>query len=64
MKIKDVKKYFKFGINVTRALNINPNQWTKWKKNGAIPLLRQYQIERVSKGKLKAKDDTLSETEH
>lgn len=48
----DVIDYFGGVGSAAKALGITSNAVSQW--DDAVPLLRQYQIERVTSGKLKA----------
>lgn len=52
MKKKDVIKFFGTQEKTAKALNISQASVCKWGKN--IPRLRAFEIERLTKGKLKA----------
>lgn len=53
MKTDDAIKHFGGKkIDLARALDLSPSAITQW--GDIVPLLRQYQLERITKGKLKA----------
>lgn len=54
MTVAEVIKFFG-GVGATaRALALKQPSVSKWRKNKQIPYLRQLDIEKVSKGKLRA----------
>ena len=53
MTLKQVLKHFKSKADIARALNIQPQALTNWNKH--IPMRRQYELERITEGKLKAR---------
>lgn len=54
MTVSEVIKHFG-GVGATaRALEIKQPSVSKWRKNKCIPYLRQLDIEKRTKGKLKA----------
>lgn len=54
MTVAEVIKHFG-GVGATaRALDIKQPSVSKWRKNKSIPYLRQLDIEKRTKGKLKA----------
>lgn len=54
MTISEVLNHFGSGRQVCMALNIKPQNWTQWQKNGKIPYGRQFELEVLTKGALKA----------
>lgn len=53
MKTSDaIQFYGGTKMALSKALGVSPSAITQWGED--IPLLRQYQIERLTKGKLKA----------
>lgn len=54
MKVQDLIKYFGSTTAITAALGVSRAAVSQWRKVG-IPALRQYQIEALTKGKLRAK---------
>lgn len=50
--MQQVLKYFGTQAAIARALKIKPQAVTNW--GGEIPMLRQYELERITDGKLKA----------
>ena len=59
MKKTDVLKHFDGVINTANALGISKQAVSKWPDE--IPRLRAYQIERITKGQLKADDHDRSD---
>ena len=51
MKTKDAAKHFGSKTKLAAALGITPSAVTMWGED--VPELRQYQIEQLTKGKLK-----------
>lgn len=54
MKPNDLLTIYETQRDVAKALNISPPSVNRWFATGQIPLLRQYQFEKITKGKLKA----------
>lgn len=54
MQIEEIIKFFGNQRGVAIALGIKEPSVFTWKKNGKIPMRRQYQIEKLTKGELKA----------
>jgi len=54
MTPKQVIKHFKGVNNTATALGIKPPSVSEWISTGKIPRLRQYQIQQLTAGKLKA----------
>lgn len=54
MNIEQAIEHFGSQSALARALGIEPPSVAEWKTNGRIPQLRQFQIELVTGGKLKA----------
>jgi DNA-binding transcriptional regulator YdaS (Cro superfamily) len=54
MNIDQAIEHFGSQSALARALGIEPPSVAEWKANGRIPPLRQFQIESVTGGKLKA----------
>ncbi|MCL7941193.1 Cro/CI family transcriptional regulator [Halomonas sp. ATCH28] len=53
MKTQDAIEYYGGKkIDLAKALGISPSAVTMW--GDKVPLLRQYQLERLTKGRLKA----------
>lgn len=52
MTIEEVRAYFGTIYRVCKELNIVPQNMTKWKNQGYIPLLQQYRIAELTDGKL------------
>ena len=58
MKTQEAVKHFNNKkIELARALGIKPSAVSMW--GDKVPLLRQYQLERITKGELKA-DSTFT----
>lgn len=54
MKVKDVIEHFGSQTATAKALGVSvPSVWA-WVSSKKVPQLRQYQIEKITKGKLKA----------
>ncbi|AEE26330.1 Cro/CI family transcriptional regulator [Francisella hispaniensis] len=54
MKINHVIKHFKTKAELARVLKIEPSAVSHWVKKDEIPAKRQLQIQKITKGKLKA----------
>lgn len=54
MKPSDLLTIYDTQLDVAKVLNIAAASVNRWFTTGKIPLLRQYQIECITKGKLKA----------
>lgn len=54
MKPKDVIKYYGTQQKAAEALGCKQPSISEWVRNGCVPLLRQFQIEALTGGKLKA----------
>jgi len=52
MTIEQVALYFGTIYRACKALNIVPQNMTKWKNQGYIPLLQQYRIAELTEGEL------------
>jgi hypothetical protein len=59
MTIQEVEKYFGTLYRAAKQLKIEPASVYGWKKTGKVPLLRQYEIERLTNRKLKADERDL-----
>ena len=57
MNIQEAEKYFGTLCNVCRLLSIVPQNMTKWKNQGYIPLLQQYRIAELTNGELMPDED-------
>lgn len=55
MKPKDVIKYYGTQQKAAEALGCKQPSISEWVKSGEVPKLRQYQIEKITKGKLKCR---------
>lgn len=53
MKVKELIDLYGTQKAVAKALGVSAVSVHKWVKAGVIPELRQYQIEKITKGKLK-----------
>ena len=53
MKPKDVINHFGSQTEAAKELRVSQPAIAKWVANGKVPELRQYQIEKITKGKLK-----------
>lgn len=56
MKPKQVVEYFGTQEKTAKALGMAQQSIAAWVKLGKVPKLRQYQIEKVTKGKLKCSE--------
>lgn len=54
MRTQDAADFFGGKSKLAEALGVSPSAITQWGEY--VPLVRQYQIQVVSKGKLKAKE--------
>lgn len=61
MKIEELAAHFGSIWRLCKRLNITPQNATKWKKQGYIPLLHQAYIEKVTDKKLCIDKDLLNE---
>lgn len=52
MNIEEVRAYFGTMSTACKTLNIVPQNMTKWKNQGYIPLLQQYRIAELTDGEL------------
>lgn len=52
MNIEEVQKHFGTLYRVCKELDIVPQNMTKWKQQGYIPLLQQYRIAEITQGEL------------
>lgn len=53
MKKSDAVKHFGQKIDLAKALGVSPAAVTQWPEDG-IPMRRQYELERITDGQLKA----------
>ena len=53
MTPKQVIEYFETQEKTAKALEVTQQSVAVWVKNGEVPKLRQYQIEKITNGKLK-----------
>ncbi len=55
MKFSDVMIYFDYKMaNIAKALDISPQSITYWHKNNKVPYGRQFELECITNGALKA----------
>ena len=54
MNYDDLIKHYGTQVAIAKALGIKSPSIAEWKAKGEIPEVRQYQIEVLTKGKLKA----------
>lgn len=54
MKFHEVLKLFGTQTNMAKQLDVTRQATTEWKRTDNIPRMRQYQIELLTKGKLRA----------
>lgn len=54
MTLGDAVAHFGSLAKMGRALGISTAATARWSNNDRVPMLRQYQIEKLTKGKLKA----------
>lgn len=57
MSIDEARQYFGTMYKVCKALGIVPQNMTKWRKQGYIPLLQQYRIAELTEGELMPDED-------
>lgn len=55
MTPQQVIEYFETQEKTAKALGVTQQSVAAWVKFGEVPKLRQYQIEKVTKGKLRVK---------
>ena len=55
MTVAQALKYFGTARKVCNALGIAEQNMTLWKNQGYIPMRRQYELEKITNGKLIAK---------
>lgn len=48
MTIDEALKYFKSGYDLCKQLGITPTNYSKWKKQGFIPLKQQFLINQLT----------------
>lgn len=56
MKVKELIDLYGSQTAAAKALGVSVVAVHKWVKAGVIPELRQYQIEKITKGKLKCEN--------
>lgn len=54
MRPQEVIEYFGSQVSAAKALKVKQPSIAVWLKTGVVPELRQYQIEKLTRGKLKA----------
>jgi DNA-binding transcriptional regulator YdaS (Cro superfamily) len=54
MTPEDLQKQFGTQLNIARALGVSAPSVSLWFSNKRVPLLRQYQVEKMTRGRLKA----------
>ena len=59
MTVDDVLKYYGSYYAATQAVGVSRQAGTLWKKENNIPILQQYRFEKITGGKLVAKDDMI-----
>ncbi len=52
MNLEEVEDYFGTFYRACKLLKIVPQNMTRWKQQGYIPLLQQYRIAELTEGKL------------
>ncbi len=52
MNIEQVEKYFGTLYRACKELNLVPQNMTRWKNQGYIPLIQQYRIAELTEGEL------------
>lgn len=52
MTLLEVQAYFGTYYRACKALNIAPQNMTRWKHYGYVPLLQQYRIAEITEGAL------------
>lgn len=57
MNPKDVVEYFGSQTAAAKALGTFQPEVSRWVKMGYVPRLRQYQIEKLTRGKLKVSEE-------
>ncbi|WP_394230170.1 Cro/CI family transcriptional regulator [Shewanella colwelliana] len=62
MKTKDAISYFGNKSSLAKVLELSKSAISQWPED--VPELRAYQIEHLTKGKLKAKASQLTHTEN
>lgn len=56
MTLEEVESYFGTLYAACKAIDITPQNITKWRKQGYVPYLQQYRIAMVTEGKLMPDD--------
>lgn len=52
MTLDEVEAYFGTFYRACKKLEIVPQNMTKWKKQGYIPMIQQYRIAKLTEGEL------------
>lgn len=56
MTPQQVIEYYDTQEKAAKALDVTQQAIARWVASGSVPELRQYQIEKITKGKLKCKN--------
>lgn len=56
MTIEEVEKFFGTMYKVCKALNITPQNVTRWRRQGYISMVQQYRIAMLTEGELMPDD--------
>lgn len=64
MTTDDLRTIYKTDREAAEAIGVCESAIAVWRHRGRIPMLQQYRYERVTKGKLRADDDTRSDDEY
>lgn len=54
MTLSEAVSHFGSLAKMARSLGVSTAATARWSNNDRVPMLRQYQIEKLTKGKLKA----------
>ena len=54
MTLDDVIKFYGTSYNFKKTTNMSHDNYRLWRQKGYIPILTQFKLEELSKGKLKA----------
>lgn len=57
MTLDEVEEYFGTFYRACKALGISPQNMTKWKNKGYVPLIQQYRLAEITDGELMPDDD-------
>lgn len=63
MTLDEVREYFGSDQKACQALNLNRQNFTLWRRRGYIPLVKQFEIEELTTGVLKASLKHIKKTE-